>query len=111
MGIHDSLAHNLGLVIVKAVQGELVFGARHGEGWGVGVTIFTALANLLPTLPEAEIYLALFHGACRGAADCEGQSPGGRQRDIKHVRHGRSLCTGGCDVQSSFAVQCSAVQC
>jgi nitrite reductase/ring-hydroxylating ferredoxin subunit len=87
--LHDGLAHNLGLVIAKAVQGQLaagvppagaareivLFGARHGDGWGVGLTIFTALGNLLPALPEEEAYLALFHGARRVAADCEGQAP------------------------------------
>jgi nitrite reductase/ring-hydroxylating ferredoxin subunit len=87
--LHDGLAHNLGLVIAKAVQGELaagvppadaarqivLFGARHGDGWGVGLTIFTALGNLLPVLPEEETYLALFHGARRVAADCDGQAP------------------------------------
>jgi hypothetical protein len=87
--LHDGLAHNLGLVIAKAVQGQLaagvppagaarqivLFGARHGDGWGVGLTIFTALGNLLPVLPEEETYLALFHGARRVAADCEGQAP------------------------------------
>src|SRR5712671_698187 len=87
--LHDGLTHNLGLVIAKAVQGQLaagvspagaarqivLFGARHGDGWGVGLTIFTALGNLLPVLPEEETYLALFHGARRVAADCEGQAP------------------------------------
>src|SRR5712671_726838 len=87
--LHDGLAHNLGLVIAKAVQGELaagvppadaarqivLFGASHGDGWGVGLTIFTALGNLLPVLPEEETYLALFRGARRVAADCEGQAP------------------------------------
>jgi nitrite reductase/ring-hydroxylating ferredoxin subunit len=87
--LHDGLAHNLGLVIAKAVQGQLaagvppagaarqivLFGAHHGDGWGVGLTIFTALGNLLPVLPEEETYLALFHGARRVAADCEGQAP------------------------------------
>jgi nitrite reductase/ring-hydroxylating ferredoxin subunit len=87
--LHDGLAHNLGLVIAKAVHGELaasvpsadaarqivLFGARNGEGWGVGLTIFTALGNLLPMLPEEDVYLALFHGARRVAADCEGQAP------------------------------------
>jgi nitrite reductase/ring-hydroxylating ferredoxin subunit len=87
--LHDGLAHNLGLVIAKAVHGELaagvpsadagrqiaLFGARNGEGWGVGLTIFTALGNLLPLLPEEDTHLALFHGARRVAADCEGQAP------------------------------------
>jgi nitrite reductase/ring-hydroxylating ferredoxin subunit len=87
--LHDGLAHNLGLVIAKAVQGELeagvppagairqivLFGAHHGDGWGVGLTILTALGNLLPVLPEEETYLALFHGARRVATECEGQPP------------------------------------
>ena len=32
-------------------------------------------ANLLPVLPEEEAYLALFHGARRVAADCDGEAP------------------------------------
>src|SRR4029434_314176 len=50
-------------------------GAQNGDGWGVGLTILTALANLLPFLPEEEAYLALFHAARRVAADCDGEAP------------------------------------
>jgi nitrite reductase/ring-hydroxylating ferredoxin subunit len=85
----DGLAHDVGLVIAKAVQGQLLagvpkpevvrqaalLGARNRDGWGVGLTILTALANLLPGLPEEEAYLAVFHGARRLAADCDGQPP------------------------------------
>ncbi|WP_233805591.1 Rieske (2Fe-2S) protein [Paraburkholderia sp. HP33-1] len=85
----DGLAHDLGLVIAKAVQGQLaagvpvtdivqqvaLFGAQNRDGWSVGLTILTALANLLPMLPEDDAYLALFHGARRVAADCEGEAP------------------------------------
>jgi len=85
----DGLAHNIGLVIAKAVHGQLaadvppadvvrqvaLFGAQNRDGWGVGLTILTALANLLPVLPEEEAYLALFHGARRVAADCDGEAP------------------------------------
>jgi nitrite reductase/ring-hydroxylating ferredoxin subunit len=85
----DGLAHDLGLVIAKAVDGQLaagvpradiarqvaLFGAHSRDGWGVGLTILTALANLLPMLPEEEAYLALFHGARRVAADCDGEAP------------------------------------
>jgi nitrite reductase/ring-hydroxylating ferredoxin subunit len=85
----DGLAHDLGLVIAKAVHGQLaadvpeadivrqvaLFGAQNRDGWGVGLTILTALANLLPVLPEEETYLALFHGARRVAADCDGEPP------------------------------------
>jgi nitrite reductase/ring-hydroxylating ferredoxin subunit len=87
--LHDGLAHDLGLVIAKAVHGQLaagvppvdtvrqiaLFGARNRDGWGVGLTILTALANLLPALPEEETYLAVFHGARRVATDCDGQAP------------------------------------
>jgi len=69
----DGLAHDVGLVIAKAVHGQLaadvplaeivrqvaLFGAQNRDGWGVGLTILTALANLLPVLPEEEAYLAL----------------------------------------------------
>jgi nitrite reductase/ring-hydroxylating ferredoxin subunit len=85
----DGLAHNLGLVIAKAVHGLLVadrppsdvvrqaalFGTRHRDGWSSGLTILTALGQLLPLLPEEETHLALFHGARRVAADCDGATP------------------------------------
>jgi nitrite reductase/ring-hydroxylating ferredoxin subunit len=85
----DALAHDLSLVIAKAVQGELaagvpradivrqvaLFGAENRDGWATGLTILTALANLLPLLPDEDAYLALFHGARRVAADCEGEAP------------------------------------
>ena len=87
--LDDGLAHNLGLVIAKAVRGQLtagvpareilrqaaLFAVRNRDGWGVGATILTALGNLLPVLPEEETYLALFHGARRVAADCDGEAP------------------------------------
>ena len=83
------LAHDINLVIAKAVLGQLaarvpqadvvrqvaLFGAENRDGWSVGLTILTALANLLPILPEEEAYLALFHGARRVAADCDGEAP------------------------------------
>jgi nitrite reductase/ring-hydroxylating ferredoxin subunit len=85
----DGLAHDLGLVIAKAVFGQLaadvsfadvvrqvvLFGAQNRDGWGVGLTILTALANVLPQLPEEEAYLALFNGARRVAADCDDEAP------------------------------------
>jgi len=83
------LEHDLELVIAKAVHGQLaadvppadivrqvaLFGAQNRDGWGVGLTILTALANLLPVLSEEDVYLALFHGARRVAADCDGEAP------------------------------------
>ncbi|HEY7242470.1 MAG TPA: Rieske (2Fe-2S) protein [Xanthobacteraceae bacterium] len=88
--LHDGMAHNLGLVIAKAVQGQLasgvapldivrqaaLFGVRHLDGWSTGMTILTALGNLLPQLEGENVYLALFHGVRRVAADCDGAVPG-----------------------------------
>jgi hypothetical protein len=85
----DGLAHNLSLVIAKAVHGLLaagrrpsdvvgqaaLFGTRNRDGWGIGLTILTALGQLLPFLPEEETHLALFHGVRRVAADCDGAAP------------------------------------
>src|SRR4051794_18780508 len=87
--LDDGLAHNLGLVIAKALRGQLtagvpareilrqaaLFAVQNRDGWGIGATILTALGNLLPVLPEEETYLALFHGARRVAADCDGEAP------------------------------------
>lgn len=85
----DGLAHNLGLVIAKAVHGQLaadrapsdvvrqaaLFGVHHRDGWSSGLTILTALGQLLPFLPDGEAALALFHGTRRIAADCDGATP------------------------------------
>lgn len=73
--LDEGLAHNLSLVIAKAVRGQLtagvsapeillqsaLFAVHNRDGWGIGATILTALGNLLPVLPEEETYLALFH--------------------------------------------------
>ena len=99
--LNEGLAHDIGLVIAKAVQGQLaagvpkadlvrqaaLFGAQNRDGWGVGLTILTALANLLPALPEDEAYLDLFHGArhvasglrraAAAAGTCAAQKPAG----------------------------------
>ncbi len=88
-GLSTASRMDIGLVIAKAVHGQLaadvpradivrqvaLFGAQNRDGWGVGLTILTALANLLPVLPEEEAYLALFNGARRVAADCDGEAP------------------------------------
>jgi len=87
--LEDGLAHNLSLVIAKAVHGQLaagrspvgvvgqvaLFGTRNRDGWDTGLTILTALGQLLPFLSEVDTDLALFHGARRVAADCDGATP------------------------------------
>jgi nitrite reductase/ring-hydroxylating ferredoxin subunit len=87
--LEDGLAHNLSLVIAKAVEGQLaagqsssevvrqvaLLGTRNRDGWDTGLTILTALGQLLPFLSEEETHLALFHGARRVADDCDGAAP------------------------------------
>ncbi len=87
--LREGLQHNIGLVLAKAVLGlrgdqadyralvrdAVLFGVRHRDGWGVGQTIVTALGNLIPSLPDEETYLALFHGLRRVASDCDGVPP------------------------------------
>jgi nitrite reductase/ring-hydroxylating ferredoxin subunit len=85
--LRAGLEHNLGLVIAKAILGlrmqgvaahDLVreaalFGARQRENWGSGLTVLSALANLIPNLPEDATYLALYKGIRNVAQDCEAQ--------------------------------------
>jgi nitrite reductase/ring-hydroxylating ferredoxin subunit len=87
--LREGLQHDIGLVLAKAVLGlcgegadyrslvrdAVIFGSRHRDGWGVGLTIVTALANLIPSLPDEEKYLGLFHGLRRVARDCDGEPP------------------------------------
>jgi hypothetical protein len=71
--VHGQLA--AGVPKADVVRQAALLGAHNRDGWGVGLTILTALGNLLPALCEEEAYLALFHGARRVAADCDGQAP------------------------------------
>ena len=87
--LREGLEQNIGLVLAKAVLGligegvdyramvrdTVLFGARNRDGWGIGLTILTALAKLIPCLPEEEIYLALYKGISRVARDCDGAAP------------------------------------
>ena len=87
--LREGFEQSIGLVLAKAVLGligdgvdyralvrdAVLFGARNRDGWGIGLTILTALAKLIPSLPEEETYLALYKGMCRVARDCDGASP------------------------------------
>ena len=102
--LREGLQHDIGLVLAKAVLGlggegadyrtlvrdAVIFGVRHRDGWGVGLTIVTALGNLIPSLPQEETYLGLFHGLRRVASDCEGEPPR-RDRQPLAIRGVRPL--------------------
>jgi nitrite reductase/ring-hydroxylating ferredoxin subunit len=87
--LREGLEQNIGLVLAKSVLGligegldyrtlireAVLFGARNRDGWGIGLTILTAVGNLITALPEEETYLALYKGISRVARDCDGSAP------------------------------------
>lgn len=88
--LNDGLEQNLNLLTVKAVLAlleggvdakEIVavggeFGARYREaGWRSGLTILSAMNNMLPHLKPDDQVLALYHGLVNVAQDCAGQPP------------------------------------
>src|SRR5205085_12422661 len=86
----DGLEQGLTLVIAKAVLGllevgrpadEIVrigvdFGTRYRQqGWGAGLTVLVAMANLLPVLDPADRPLALVHGLAFVSRDTRNRPP------------------------------------
>jgi hypothetical protein len=52
-----------------------LFGVERRDDWASGLTILTAMANMVPGIEEETAYLALYQGTRHVAADCEGQAP------------------------------------
>lgn len=88
--LEEGMKQNLRLVIAKSVIGlhtarapdavALEVGARFGaqyggNGWGSGLTILTAMANILPALASEDRPRALYHGLTQVANQTAGQSP------------------------------------
>src|SRR3954470_22136980 len=88
--LDEGLEQGLTLVTAKAVLGlleagitpaEVVaagvrFGTRYRQqGWGAGLTVLVAMANLLPSLDEADRVLALVHGLALVSRDTRGRPP------------------------------------
>ena len=86
----DGLEQDLNLVVVKNVLALLeanvppaeilAIGGRFGAtyrrgGWAAGLTILTAMGNVLPKLHPDDQTLALYHGLVNVASDCAGQPP------------------------------------
>ncbi len=84
--LREGLEQNLGLVIAKAVVGlveagvpaaeitqiGIHFGTVYGRGWNSGLTILTAMANVLPKLDKAGTILALYQGLLHVARNSSG---------------------------------------
>ncbi len=88
--LSDGLEQNISLVIAKSVlalqsqkvdpteifQTGLDFGARYQkEGWGAGLTIHTAMMNILPYLDDRDRARALYHGIAAVSTECAGKPP------------------------------------
>jgi len=88
--LNEGLEHGLELVLAKAVlalsasgvdPADIVraggdYGLRYrARGWGMGMTILTALSAILPALATEDRPLALFHGLVHAAADAAGSPP------------------------------------
>ena len=87
--LDDGLQHGLSLVMAKSVLGLLdagadplvvlrrgvAFGTTHRrEGWGSGLTVLVAMANLLPYLDPADHPLALVQGLAFLSRDTRGHA-------------------------------------
>ncbi len=88
--LRNGLEESISLVIAKSVLGLLDagvpaadivrtgvdFGTTYrGSGWGSGLTVLVAMANLFPHLHDNDRALALVHGLRFVANDTSGQSP------------------------------------
>jgi nitrite reductase/ring-hydroxylating ferredoxin subunit len=91
--LEEGLEQSLTLVMAKAVLGLLevlgpeegarralsvgvAFGiANRSAGWGAGLTVLTAMANVLPVLDPSDRALALVHGLVFVARDTRGRPP------------------------------------
>ncbi|MDQ1476167.1 MAG: hypothetical protein QOE62_1396, partial [Actinomycetota bacterium] len=88
--LRNGLEDDISLVVAKSVLGlleagvapsEIVrtgveFGARYRRsGWGAGLTVLVAMANLLPQLDAADHGLALVHGLTFVARDTSNHAP------------------------------------
>jgi nitrite reductase/ring-hydroxylating ferredoxin subunit len=88
--LRDGLEDGLTLVIAKSVLGLLEEGVEPGEivregvefgtrfraaGWGAGLTVLVAMANLLPDLDDDDRPLALVHGLAFVSRDTRNHPP------------------------------------
>jgi hypothetical protein len=67
------------------VRTVALYGLRNRDDWASGLTILTAMANLVPRLDEETAYLALYQGTRRVAADCADQPP---RREVRPLETG-----------------------
>jgi nitrite reductase/ring-hydroxylating ferredoxin subunit len=88
--LREGMEQNISLVQAKAIIGLLdagvapealltqagLYGVQHRQaGWSSGLTILTAMGNLLPHLTDEERIVPLYQGILRVARACSGEPP------------------------------------
>ena len=87
--LEEGLKQNIRLVMAKSVIGlsnigdspeilknAALFGVRNrADGWTAGLSILTAMANVVPFLDEEDRPLALYHGVIHVASDSANEPP------------------------------------
>ncbi|MFS0728254.1 Rieske (2Fe-2S) protein [Paenibacillus sp. 1P07SE] len=129
--LESGLEQNIGLVIAKAIVGlieagvaeadiaaiGIEFGVKHRrQGWGSGLTILTAMTNVLPKLDKQGRILALYQGLLHTARDAAGSGtrfllaplPGDVSRE--RLRQWYRDCIEVRDTQGAERVLLTAVQ-
>ena len=101
--LDDGLELGLSLVLAKSVLGLLeagitpdeivrrgiAFGTRYRDtGWGAGLTVLVAMANVLPSLAPDDRALALVHGLAFVARDTRNHPPRFPMRAVRRLRDG-----------------------
>jgi nitrite reductase/ring-hydroxylating ferredoxin subunit len=65
-----------GVEAAEIVEAGVAFGTKYrAEGWGPGLTVLVAMANILPSIDPADRPLALVHGLAFLSGDTVGRSP------------------------------------
>ncbi|GIX06265.1 MAG: hypothetical protein KatS3mg115_0668 [Candidatus Poribacteria bacterium] len=100
--LREGLEQNLGLIIAKAVIalralgvpaeeivriGVLYGTANRRAGWGPGLTILTAMANILDRLEDEDQFLALYQGLVHVARDTANSAPRIRMEPLETTEH------------------------
>ncbi len=99
--LDEGLEQNIRLVLAKSVIGlddlaattevlrkAALFGVRNRvSGWSTGLSILTAMANVLPSLGEGDRPLALYHGLVHAARSTAEQPP---NFDLEPLESGES---------------------
>jgi nitrite reductase/ring-hydroxylating ferredoxin subunit len=101
--LRHGLEHGISLIQAKGLLGwrrtgtdwrsllrEIaVFGSRHHDEWGEGMTLLAVVGNLLPYLSHETAYFAVLRASRQVAADCSDAVPHRRREPLSRDGHPR----------------------